>query len=129
MMQKSKITVSPLKELFINSSGKRNLSIKLQKMDASDAVPDFPILSESYLRSLTFGVYQVKETFSFACEHLDEDGGYDIFVGKTMPNIFRVKYSLDMCQQKAIIFGFNLIQRTKTIRSSSGTASVSRGLV
>ena len=89
MMQKSKITVSPLKELFINSSGKRNLSIKLQKMDASDAVPDFPILSESYLRSLTFGVYQVKETFSFACEHLDEDGGYDIFVGKTMPNIIK----------------------------------------
>ena len=44
MMQKSKITVSPLKELFINSSGKRNLSIILQKMDASDAVPDYPIL-------------------------------------------------------------------------------------
>ena len=91
MMQKSKITVSPLKELFINSSGKRNLSIKLQKMDASNAVPDFPILSESYLRSLTFGVYQVKETFSYACEHLDEDGGYDIFVGKTMPNIIQGK--------------------------------------
>ena len=48
-------------------------------MDASDAVPDFPILSESSLRSLTFGVYQVK------------DGGYDIFVGKTMPNIIQGK--------------------------------------
>ena len=29
--------------------------------------------------------------FSYACEHLDEDGSNDIFVGKTMPNIIHCK--------------------------------------
>lgn len=77
--------------MFINDSGKRILSKKLTKIDASDAVPDFPVLSEDYLRSLTFGVYQIKQAFSYTLEHLDEDGGYDIFVGKTMPNIIQGK--------------------------------------
>jgi hypothetical protein len=51
MLQKSKMIENPLKEMFVNSSGKRNTSIKLIKMDATDAVPNFPVLSEDYLRS------------------------------------------------------------------------------
>lgn len=60
--------------MFINDSGKRILSKKLTKIDASDAVPDFLLLSEDYLRPLTFGVYK-KQAFSHTLEHLDEDGG------------------------------------------------------
>jgi hypothetical protein len=43
-----------MKDMFINSSGKRNLSNKMTKIDVSDAVTDFPVLSES----LTFGVFR-----------------------------------------------------------------------
>lgn len=77
--------------MFINYSGKQILSKKLKKIDASDVVPDFPVLSEDYLWSFTFGVYQGKHVFSYMLEHLDEDGGYDIFVGKTTPNIIQGK--------------------------------------
>lgn len=44
--------------MFINDSGERNLSKKITKIDALDAVPDFPILSKEYLRSLTFWVHK-----------------------------------------------------------------------
>ncbi|XP_062613816.1 uncharacterized protein LOC134275563 [Saccostrea cucullata] len=91
MLEKSKITTNPLKDLFINSSGKRILSNKMSKIDAADAVPDFPKLSENYLRSLTFGIYQIKQASSYSREHLDEEGGYEIFVTKTMSNILQAK--------------------------------------
>lgn len=57
--------------MFINDSGKRILSKKWTKIDGSDAVPDFPVLSEDCLRSLTFGVYQIEQAFSYTLEHLD----------------------------------------------------------
>ncbi len=36
----------------------------------------FPKLNESYIRSLTFGVYQLKKDRSYKNEHLDENGNY-----------------------------------------------------
>lgn len=64
---------------------------KLTNIDASAVVTDFPVLSENHLQYLTFGWYQIKQTWTFrTLEYLDEDGG-DIFVGKTMPNIIQVR--------------------------------------
>lgn len=57
--------------MFITDSDKRILSKKWTKIDGSDAVPDFPVLSEDCLRSLTFGVYQIEQAFSYTLEYLD----------------------------------------------------------
>ena len=40
-------------------------------MDASEpALPGFPVLTEEYLRSLTFGIYQLKQAKSYSREHI-----------------------------------------------------------
>lgn len=85
MLQKIKNKL--LRDMFFNDSGKRILSRRQSKIDALDAVPHFPVLSEDYLRFLTFGVYQIKQAFSYKLENLD-DGG---MIGKTMPIIIQGK--------------------------------------
>ena len=49
-------------------------------------VSDFPKLSESDLRELTFGVYQIKQAKSYTDEHL-KDGQYTISVQQNCPEI------------------------------------------
>ena len=44
-IEKSKLVINPLKEMFVKS-GKRILSNKMKKMDGSDALPGFPVLTE-----------------------------------------------------------------------------------
>ena len=82
MLEKSKLVINPLKEMFVKS-GKRILLNKMKKMDASDALPGFPVLTEEYLRSLTFGIYQLKQAKSYSREHINEKGGYEIYVSQT----------------------------------------------
>ena len=90
MNEKSKLVINPLKEMFVKS-GKRILSNKMKKMDASDALPGFPVLTEEYLRSLTFGIYQLKQAKSYSREDINEKGGYEIYVSQTSPDIIQVK--------------------------------------
>ena len=60
-------------------------------MDASDALPGFPVLTEEYLRSLTFGIYQLKQAKSYSREHTLEKGGYEKYVSQTSPDIIQGK--------------------------------------
>ena len=90
MLEKSKLVINPLKEMFVKS-GKRILSNKMKKMDASDALPGFPVLTEEYLRSLTFGIYQLKQAKLYSREHINEKGGYEIYVSQTSPDIIQGK--------------------------------------
>ena len=99
-------------------------------MDASDALPGFTVLAEEYLRSLTFGIYQLKQAKSYSREHINEKGGYEIYVSQTSPYIiFKVKYNHDMFRLKCIIFGYSTMEKTRKILSSIGTANASRGRV
>ena len=49
-----------------------------KKMDASDALQGFPVLTEEYLLSLTFDIYQLKQAKSYSREHINEEGGRNI---------------------------------------------------
>jgi hypothetical protein len=37
---------------------------------------EFPSLTEEYVRSLTFGTYQIKQAKPYTREHLDDEGKY-----------------------------------------------------
>lgn len=41
-------------------------------------IQDFPKLDLSYLRALTFGVYQLKQARHYVDEHLTPDGEYEV---------------------------------------------------
>jgi len=43
------------------------------------AIANFPRLTESDLRLLTVGVYQVREALSYTAEHLSQEGMYQLF--------------------------------------------------
>ena len=60
-------------------------------MDESDALPGFPVLTEEYLRLLTFGIYQLKQAKSYWREHINEDWGYEIYVSQSSPDIIQGK--------------------------------------
>ncbi len=47
-------------------------------LEDTHAVPNFPKLTEDEVRSLTFGVYQVKQAENYVNSHLDEDGNYEV---------------------------------------------------
>jgi hypothetical protein len=60
-------------------------------IDASSEVVDFPILSLDDLRTLTLGIYQVKQAENYTREHLKDGGSYEVMVCHDFPNLLRVK--------------------------------------
>lgn len=64
MFERYKITVNSFKERFTKGTG-RKVAVKMTKSDADNALIDFPRLSDEYLRTLTFGVYQLKQVTSY----------------------------------------------------------------
>lgn len=92
MLERSKISVNSLTERFTKGTG-RKVAIRMARSDADNALIDFPSLSDKYLRTLTFGVYQLKQASSYWLEHIhiDKYGSYNIFVGKNMPDIIQAK--------------------------------------
>lgn len=67
----------------------KRLSKKNTRQDISSI--DFPILTEDFIRSLTFGVYQLKQAKSYTREHLDENGDYTFEVFQLQAKIIREK--------------------------------------
>lgn len=52
---------------------------------------DFPQLTIEYIRSLTLGVYQIKQAKSYSKDHLNEDGDYEFEMIKLDSSIIKVK--------------------------------------
>lgn len=48
MLERSKITVNPLKERFIKETGIRKVAVKMTGIDADNALLDFLHLSDEY---------------------------------------------------------------------------------
>ena len=90
MIEKSKITINPLQQKYSLFTGRQATS-NMKKVNAQEAVLDFPVFSGEYLRSLTFGIYQLKQAKFYSMEHIDSDGGYEINVGKDSQNIIQAK--------------------------------------
>ncbi|XP_062598202.1 uncharacterized protein LOC134259614 [Saccostrea cucullata] len=77
--------------LLVESEGMDQRSYPWTKIDATDVAPDFPRLSEEEIRELTLGTYQVKLARSYANEHLNEDGSYEIHINEDIENIVSAK--------------------------------------
>ena len=54
--------------------------LKWEALDASGTIMDFPRLSFDDLMELTLGVYQLKQAKTYAVEHIDPDGAYEVKV-------------------------------------------------
>jgi hypothetical protein len=52
---------------------------------------NFPKLNESYIKSLTCGIYQLKQARSYTNEHLDENGNYIFEIFEEEAFLLRVK--------------------------------------
>ena len=62
-------TTNAQAEIFQSFHNKRS---KQSRIKSDPMKVKFPKLNESYKRSLTFGVYQLKQARSYTNEHLDE---------------------------------------------------------
>ena len=60
-------------------------------LNASDTAYDFPNLPESDIRSLTLGVYQIKQAKSYAYEHPDNERDYRYSVSKISQGLIRAQ--------------------------------------
>ena len=60
-------------------------------MDDHAAAPDFPVLSEEYLSSLTLGTYQLKQARCYTLEHLSENCDYKIEIHPEAEDLLRVR--------------------------------------
>lgn len=56
-----------------------------------ELLEDFPKLSDSQLRDLTLGVYQLKQAKSYTQEHVSSEGNYEFTVHKEEPGLIRVR--------------------------------------
>ena len=85
-MKKISKNSNDLKKLIENNKRvkKANLSFDLEKSN-------FPILTEEYIRNLTFGIYQLKQAKSYTHEHLDDDGQYEFEFINYETNLIKVK--------------------------------------
>ena len=90
MLERAKLKRNPLKAL-VERMGIKPLVSKWQKVDGSDGNVDFPELSEQYLRSITLGIYQVKQAKAYTEEHLSGDGMYDMFISKARSDLHCIK--------------------------------------
>jgi hypothetical protein len=64
---------------------------KWERMEVNKAVPDFPILSQSQLQDLLLGIFQLKQAKSYANEHINDDGVYEILVSTETSGLLRAK--------------------------------------
>ncbi|XP_062619706.1 uncharacterized protein LOC134281247 [Saccostrea cucullata] len=76
---------------FVESNGLSNRTYSWQKIDAAGFAQDFPKLSDSEIRQLTLGVYQVKMAKAYTQEHLQDDGTYEILVNEDLDGIIGAK--------------------------------------
>ena len=76
-------------DLQILVENNRRKKQKNQRVDAESL--NFPKLSEDFIRNLTFGVYQLKQSKSYTQEHLNDDGEYEYEFIDYEKEILRVK--------------------------------------
>ena len=86
-MLKKVNTLNELSEIARNY----NKRTKKNRVQSDPLKVNFPKLSESYIKSLTFGVYQLKQARSYTNEHLDENGNYIFEIFEEEGFLLRVK--------------------------------------
>ncbi|XP_062619215.1 uncharacterized protein LOC134280774 [Saccostrea cucullata] len=75
----------------VETEGLDRRGMRWTKVDAENVAPDFPCYEETELRQLTLGVYQLRMAHSYAKEHIDEDGGFEICISDDIPGLVSAK--------------------------------------
>ncbi|XP_062608957.1 uncharacterized protein LOC134270728 [Saccostrea cucullata] len=88
MLERS-LMENPLK-LFVEENNLARRRSAYRKLDG-ESLQDFPRLSLDILRSITLGVYQIKQAPNYAREHISEEGNFDLLVCKESESLLQVK--------------------------------------
>ncbi|CAF2061545.1 unnamed protein product [Rotaria magnacalcarata] len=62
-----------------------------QKINGAGAAPNFPTLTQEQLQELTLGIFQIKQAISYANEHINEDGSYEIMISTQTNGFLKAK--------------------------------------
>ena len=73
-----------------------------QKVE-EEAIEDFPKLSDSQLRDLTLGIYQIKQAKSYTQEDMSAKGKYEFNVHKEEAGLIRVRIQSRHCSSKSYL--------------------------
>ena len=68
----------------------------------------FPIFSYESLMNLTLGTYQLKQSKSYAIEHLDPNGEYHVKVANQEKYLLRARIQSRQSNPKSIIYGLSI---------------------
>ncbi len=80
-----------LKQYIDNLKQSSDKNIKWHNLDAAQALNDFPIFSYESLMDLTLGIYQLKQSKSYAIEHLDPNGEYHVKISNQEKYLLRAR--------------------------------------
>lgn len=75
----------------VEGEGLDRRGMRWSKVDVENVAPDFPCYDETEVRQLTLGVYQLRMALSYAQEHTDEDGGFEILINDEIPGLLCAK--------------------------------------
>ena len=70
------LKISEKENTFLAEMAKYSNRIKKNAKCVDSIIINFPKLTEEYICSLTFGIYQLKQAKSYTAEHIDENGNY-----------------------------------------------------
>lgn len=80
-----------LKSYIDNLKHTSQAHLKWHNLDAAQALNDFPIFSYETLMDLTLGIYQLKQSKSYALEHLDPNGAFNINILNQEMHLLRAR--------------------------------------
>jgi hypothetical protein len=123
---KDKSTDEQTAKDMLKMSKKTNDLIRIAKnypkLNKTNIVQDistfrFPILSEKFIRTFTFGIYQLKQAKSYTVEHLASHEDYTVELLENEKNLIRVKIPSRHKSQKIynIFIRFSLRSKQKPI--------------
>ncbi|CAC5394130.1 unnamed protein product [Mytilus coruscus] len=108
MLEKSK-QPNPLQERVLKDKALSKRAREWVPLYDCKHYDNFPKLTEDYLRSLTFGVYQLYQAPNYADQHLDNDGDIDIFLHTVSSSFVQAKIQSrhTSCKQYCLWLEFN----------------------
>jgi hypothetical protein len=80
-----------LKRYIDNLKQSPGKNIEWYNLDAAQALNEFPIFSYESLMDLTLGIYQLKQSKSYAIEHLDPNGEYHVKISNQEKYLLRAR--------------------------------------
>ncbi|XP_021339896.1 uncharacterized protein LOC110441121 [Mizuhopecten yessoensis] len=87
-----KVCLSNKVQEFVEENNLVKRRVPYKKIDSiNDVLSDFPHLSMDDLRSITMGVYQIKQCICYSKEHLSDEGTYDLMFCTEFPSLLQVK--------------------------------------